>query len=64
MLEVTATEFEVNTGYYRDHVSTEDIWVTRSERFVARLVNPNVPAVDSISGILRGRYPMILAAIP
>ena len=55
MLEITATEFKVNFGNYLDLVSTEDIWVTRNGKYVARLVNPNVSAVDSISGILKGK---------
>ena len=55
MLEVTATEFKVNLGHYLDLVPTEDIWVTRNGKYVARLVNPNVSAVDSISGILKGK---------
>ncbi len=55
MLEITATEFKVNFGHYLDLVPTEDIWVTRNGKVVARLVNPNVSAVDSISGILKGK---------
>ena len=55
MLEVTATEFKINFGHYLDLVPTEDIWVTRNGKYVARLVNPNVSAVDSISGILKGK---------
>ena len=57
MLEITATEFKVNFGHYLDLVPTEDIWITRNGKFVARLVNPNVSAVDSISGILKGKAP-------
>ena len=55
MLEVTATEFKVNFGHYLDLVPAEDIWITRNGKYVARLVNPNVSAVDSISGILKGK---------
>ena len=55
MLEITATEFKVNFGHYLDLVPTEDIWITRNGKYVARLVNPNVSAVDSISGILKGK---------
>ena len=57
MLEITATEFKVNFGHYLDLVSTEDIWVTKNGKYIARLVNPNVSAVDSISGILKGKVP-------
>ena len=38
MLEITATEFKVNFGHYLDLVPTEDIWITRNGKFVARLV--------------------------
>ena len=55
MLEITATEFKVNFGHYLDLVPTEDIWITRNGKYVARLVNPNVSAVDSISGLLKGK---------
>lgn len=57
MTEVTATEFKLNLGKYLDLVSLEDIWITRNGKTVAKLVNPNVSAVDSISGILRGKVP-------
>lgn len=55
MLEITATEFKQNFGHYLDLVPTEDIWVTKNGKYIARLVNPNVSAVDSISGILKGK---------
>lgn len=55
MMEVTATEFKLNLGHYLDHVLTEDIWITKNGKTVAKLVNPNVSAVDSISGLLKGK---------
>ena len=55
MIEVTATEFKLNFGHYLDRVLSEDIWITKNGKTVAKLVNPNVSAVDSISGILKGR---------
>ena len=57
MIEITATEFKTNFGHYLDLVPTEDIWVTRNGKYVVRLVNPNVSAVDAISGILKGKIP-------
>ena len=57
MIEITATEFKTNLGHYLDLVSSEDIWVTRNGKYVVRLVNPNVSAVDAISGILKGKIP-------
>ena len=55
MTQVTATEFKLNLGHYLDRVLSEDIWITRNGKTVAKLVNPNVTAVDSISGILKGK---------
>ena len=55
MIEVTATEFKLNLGHYLDYVSKEDIWITRNGKTVAKMINPNVSSVDSISGILKGK---------
>lgn len=55
MIEVTATEFKLNFGHYLDFVNTDDILITRNGKTVAKMVNPNVSAVDSISGILKGK---------
>ena len=54
---VTATEFKTNLGKYLDAVSSEDIYITRNGKTVARMVNPNVSAVDTLSGILAGQLP-------
>ena len=55
MLQITATEFKTNMGHYLEMILYEDIWVTKNGKLVARLVNPNVSSVDSISGILKGK---------
>lgn len=54
-MQVTATEFKLNFGKYLDMLSTEDIWITRNGKTVAKVINPNVSSVDSISGILEGK---------
>ena len=54
-MQVTATEFKLNLGHYLDLVMTEDIWISKNGKTVAKLINPNVSAVDSISGILKGK---------
>lgn len=56
-MQVTATEFKVNLGKYLEMVLSEDIWITKNGKTVAKLINPNVSAVDSISGILAGKVP-------
>ena len=55
MLQITATEFKTNMGHYLEMIPYEDIWITKNGKLVARLVNPNVSSVDSISGILKGK---------
>ena len=55
MLEITATEFKTNFGKYLDLVPVHDIWITKNGKRVAKIVNPNVSAVNSISGILKGK---------
>ena len=53
-MQVTATEFKLNLGKYLDMLLTEDIWVTRNGKTVAKVINPNVSSVDAISGVLSG----------
>lgn len=52
-MQITATEFKLRLGYYLEHVSKEDIWISKNGKTIAKLVNPNISAVDSISGILK-----------
>ena len=56
-MQVTATEFKLNLGKYLELVRAEDIWVTKNGKTVAKLINPNVSAVDAISGVLAGKVP-------
>lgn len=56
-MQVTATDFKLNLGKYLELVKTEDIWVTKNGKTVAKLINPNVSSVDSISGVLAGKVP-------
>lgn len=54
---VTATEFKVNFGKYLGLLATEDIFITKNGKTVAKVSNPNVSAVDAISGLLAGKLP-------
>ena len=56
-MQVTATEFKMNFGKYLEMVVTEDIYITRNGKTVAKMVNPNVSSVDLIYGILAGKVP-------
>jgi antitoxin (DNA-binding transcriptional repressor) of toxin-antitoxin stability system len=52
---VTATEFKTNFGKYLDLLAKEDIFITRNGKTIAKVVNPHVSSVDSISGLLAGK---------
>ena len=54
---VTATEFKTNFGKYLDLLLSEDIYITRNGKTVAKMVNPNVRAVDTLSGLRAGKLP-------
>ena len=54
---VTATEFKTNFGKYLDLLLSEVIYITRHGKTVAKMVNPNVRAVDTLSGLLAGKLP-------
>lgn len=57
MTQITATEFKMNLGHYLEQVLTEDIWITKNGKTVAKLTNPNISAVDSVACILKERVP-------
>jgi hypothetical protein len=52
---VTDVEFNTNFGKYLELLLTEDIFITRNGKTVAKVVNPQISAVDSISGLLKGK---------
>ena len=51
---VTATEFKANFGKYLELITKEDVFITRNGKTVAKVVNPQVSAVDSLRGMLSG----------
>lgn len=51
---VTATEFKTNFGKYLELIAKEDIFITRNGKMVAKVVNPQVSAVDSLRGMIGG----------
>ena len=54
---VTATEFKTNFGKYLALLASEDVFITKNGKTVAKVTDPNLSAVDAISGILAGRLP-------
>lgn len=51
---VTAAEFKANFGKYLELIAKEDIFITRNGKIVAKVVNPQISAVDSLRGMLSG----------
>lgn len=53
---ITATEFKTNFGKYLELIPQmqEDIFITKNGKTIAKMSNPQVSSVDSISGILSG----------
>lgn len=54
---VTATEFKIDFSKCLDLLPSEDIYITRNRKSVAKMVNPNVRAADTLSGLLAGKLP-------
>ena len=50
---VTATEFKTNFGKNLDMLTKEDIFITRNGKTIAKVINPQVSAVDSLRGMLK-----------
>ena len=50
---VTAPEFKTNFGKYLDMIAKEDIFITRNGKTIAKVVNPQISAVDSLRGMLK-----------
>ena len=50
---VTATEFKTNFGKYLDMLTKEDIFITRNGKTIAKVINPQVSAVESLRGMLK-----------
>ena len=54
-MSITATELKMNLGKYLSLSETEDIYITRNGKVVAKLTNPfqdRVDAAKSLSGVL------------
>lgn len=54
-MSITATEFKNNLGKYLSLSATEDIYITKNGKIMAKLTNPyqdSVKIVESLFGIL------------
>ena len=54
-MSITATEFKMNLGKYLLLSQTEDIYITKNGKVVAKLTNPNQDRVD----IAKSRFGVI-----
>ncbi len=54
---VTATEFKTNFGKYMDLLLQEDIFITKNGKTVAKVSNPQISAVEALSGLLAEKLP-------
>jgi len=54
---VTATEFKTNFGKYLNLLLQDDIFITKNGKMIAKVSNPQVSAVDALSGLLAGMVP-------
>ena len=52
-MSITATEFKANFGKYIEMVSEEEFFITKNGKIIAKVINPNISAVDSIRGMLK-----------
>lgn len=54
---VTATEFKSNLGKYLDMVATQDVYITKNGKSIARLTSPSaskLAVLDELAGIAAG----------
>jgi len=54
---ITAVEFKTNFEKYLSMIAKEDIFITQNGKTIAKVSNPHISAVESISGILSGLLP-------
>lgn len=52
-MTVTATDFQSNFRKYLALLAEEDIFITQDGKTVAKVVNPQASAVDSLRGMLK-----------
>ena len=52
-MSITATELKVNLGKYLMLAETEDIYITRNGKIVAKLTNPYQDRVDVAKSLFR-----------
>ncbi len=51
-MSITATELKLNLGKYLQLAENEDIYITRNDKAIAKLSNPNVDRVEIAKSLL------------
>ena len=51
-MSITATELKMNLGKYRQLAESEDIFITKNGKVVAKLSNPNADRVKMAKSLL------------
>ena len=51
-MSVTATEFKLNLGKYLTLAESEDVYITKNGKVVAKLTNPNADRVETAKSLL------------
>jgi len=51
-MSITATELKLNLGKYLQLAESEDIYITRNGRVIAKLTNPYQNRVDAVKSLL------------
>ena len=51
-MSITATEFKLNPGKYLQIAESEDFFITRNGKVVAKLSNPNAARVELAKSLL------------
>ncbi|MCM1132986.1 MAG: type II toxin-antitoxin system Phd/YefM family antitoxin [Ruminococcus flavefaciens] len=52
-MTVTTDEFQTNFNKYLELVLSEDVFITLNGKVIAKVINPQISAVDSIKGLLK-----------
>lgn len=55
---VTATEFQNNFNKYLDMIAEEDIFITNNGKTIAKVINSQTSAADTLRGMLKKEVPI------
>ncbi|MCQ2800661.1 MAG: type II toxin-antitoxin system prevent-host-death family antitoxin [Bacilli bacterium] len=53
MCRVTATELKNNLSYYLEKSKEEDVYITKNNKVISKLVNPQLDALNKLMEIIK-----------